>query len=78
MSDPDPRPRPQYGEYASPEEQRARIAKPDVTDALSTGVFVLGVEEGLALVNRQPDIEAVIIDSNGRMHFSAGLEMLGN
>jgi hypothetical protein len=37
MSDPDPRPRPQYGEYASPEEQRARIAKPDVTDALSTG-----------------------------------------
>jgi hypothetical protein len=28
---PDPRPRPQYGEYATPEEQRARIAKPDVS-----------------------------------------------
>lgn len=27
---PDPRPRPQYGEYATPEEQRARIAQPDV------------------------------------------------
>ncbi len=26
---PDPRPRPQYGEYATPEEQRARIAQPD-------------------------------------------------
>ncbi|MFE7844439.1 DUF6264 family protein [Microbacterium sp. NPDC057407] len=25
-----PRPRPQYGEYATPEEQRARIAQPDV------------------------------------------------
>lgn len=28
MSDGDPRPRPQYGEYASPEEQRARIQQP--------------------------------------------------
>lgn len=28
---PDPRPRPQYGEYATPEEQRARIAQPDVS-----------------------------------------------
>lgn len=31
-------PRPHYGEYATPEEQRARIAQPDVTDALSAGV----------------------------------------
>jgi hypothetical protein len=37
MSDADPRPRPQYGEYASAEEQRARIVHPDVTDALHTG-----------------------------------------
>ncbi|QKJ19068.1 DUF6264 family protein [Microbacterium hominis] len=33
----DPRPRPQYGEYATPEEQRARIQQPDVTAALDTG-----------------------------------------
>ncbi|WP_322411865.1 DUF6264 family protein [Microbacterium invictum] len=33
----DPRPRPQYGEYATPEEQRARIQQPDVTVALETG-----------------------------------------
>ncbi|MCR2784372.1 MULTISPECIES: DUF6264 family protein [unclassified Microbacterium] len=38
MSDVDPRPRPQYGEYATPEEQRARIARPDATDALEAGV----------------------------------------
>lgn len=34
----DDRPRPQYGEYATPEEQRARIQQPDITDALLSGV----------------------------------------
>lgn len=38
MSEPDPRPRPEYGEYATPEEQRSRIQQPDVTEALSAGV----------------------------------------
>lgn len=38
MSDADPRPRPAYGEYATPEEQRARIQRPEVTEALDTGV----------------------------------------
>lgn len=38
MSDDDARPRPQYGEYASPEEQRARIQRPEVTEALEAGV----------------------------------------
>ncbi len=31
------RPRPQYGEYATPEEQRARIQQPDLTRLLETG-----------------------------------------
>ncbi|MFB8386417.1 DUF6264 family protein [Microbacterium sp. NPDC055910] len=35
---PDGRQRPRFGEYASPEEQRARIQQPDVTEALSAGV----------------------------------------
>jgi energy-converting hydrogenase Eha subunit C len=35
---PDGRPRPRYGEYATPEEQRARIAQPDATFALDAGV----------------------------------------
>ena len=34
------RPRPQYGEYASPEEQRARIQQPDITRELETGQAV--------------------------------------
>ncbi|MFF0909919.1 DUF6264 family protein [Microbacterium sp. HMH0099] len=37
MSDIDPRPRPQYGEYATPEEQQARIQRPEVTEALEAG-----------------------------------------
>jgi hypothetical protein len=37
MSDPAERPRPQYGEYATPEEQRARIKQPDLTRLLETG-----------------------------------------
>lgn len=38
MSDVDPRPRPQFGEYATPEEQQARIQRPEVTEALEAGV----------------------------------------
>ena len=37
MTDPAERPRPQYGEYATPEEQRARIKQPDLTRLLETG-----------------------------------------
>lgn len=33
----DPRPRPAYGEYATPEEQRARIRQPDATWSIETG-----------------------------------------
>ncbi|MDO8382375.1 MAG: DUF6264 family protein [Microbacterium sp.] len=34
---PDRPARPEYGEYATPEEQRARIQQPDATHALSSG-----------------------------------------
>ena len=47
------------------------------TDALSTSIFVLGTGKGLHLVDSLPDIEAVIIDSEGKMHFSAGLARIG-
>ncbi len=42
-------------------------------DALSTTVFVLGREKGLALINRLEDYEAVIIDGDGVVAFSDGL-----
>lgn len=43
------------------------------TDPLSTSVFVLGVDKGLALVNRLTGIDAIIIDSAGKVHYSNGL-----
>jgi thiamine biosynthesis lipoprotein len=43
------------------------------TDALSTSVFVLGVEKGLQLIDSTPGTEAVIIDNKGNLHYSAGL-----
>lgn len=42
------------------------------TDALSTSVFVLGAEKGMALVNRLEDVDAVIIDGDGKMITSDG------
>ena len=43
------------------------------TDALSTTVFVLGVEKGLTLINQLPDFDAVIITRSGKVHYSDGL-----
>jgi thiamine biosynthesis lipoprotein len=42
-------------------------------DALSTSVFVMGVNKGLALVESLPDVEALIVDADGKMHYSSGL-----
>ena len=44
-----------------------------LTDALSTTVFVLGVERGMALVSRLPGVEAVVVDKDGRIFYSDGL-----
>lgn len=51
------------------------IIGPDstTTDALSTTVFILGLKEGMKLVASLPDIEAIIIDNHGTLHFSNGL-----
>ncbi|PVV08522.1 MAG: thiamine biosynthesis protein ApbE [gamma proteobacterium symbiont of Ctena orbiculata] len=43
------------------------------TDALSTSVFVLGAEKGMALINRLHDVETIIIDKHGKMITSDGL-----
>lgn len=48
-------------------------AEATMTDALSTSVFVLGAKAGIALIDRLPQIDAIVIDAAGRMHYSAGL-----
>ncbi|MCC1496681.1 FAD:protein FMN transferase [Alcanivorax sp. 1008] len=42
-------------------------------DALSTTIFVMGIEEGLALANRMPEVSAIIIDLKGKVHYSDDL-----
>lgn len=42
------------------------------TDALSTTVFVLGAEKGLALIETLDSIDAIIIDRKGKIHYSSG------
>jgi thiamine biosynthesis lipoprotein len=44
-----------------------------LTDGLSTSVFVLGPEKGLALIDRLPGIDAIIIDAEGQLRYSADL-----
>ena len=45
-----------------------------MTDALSTSVFVLGVDRGLTLIATLPDYESIVIDADGRVFYSDGLE----
>jgi thiamine biosynthesis lipoprotein len=42
------------------------------SEALSKTVFVLGVEQGLALIDRLPGVDAVVIDAAGALHYSSG------
>lgn len=57
------------------EVQSVTIVGPDatMTDALSTSVFVMGVEEGLDLIERIDGYDAVVIDANRELHYSSGL-----
>ncbi len=54
----------------------ATVIGPDavISDALSTSVFVMGVDRGLRLIGTLPDYESVVIDANGRVYFSDGLQ----
>lgn len=42
-------------------------------DGLSTTVFIQGLKKGMKLVSELPNIEAIIIDNKGQMHYSTGL-----
>jgi len=42
-------------------------------DALATAVFVLGPEEGRALLEKFPDVEGIIVDGDGKVTASSGL-----
>ncbi|MES2960409.1 MAG: FAD:protein FMN transferase [Pseudomonadota bacterium] len=43
-------------------------------EALSKSLFVLGVERGMALIESQPGVDAIVVDAQGRLHYSTGLQ----
>lgn len=47
-----------------------------IADALSTGVFALGLDEGLALINSLEDYEAVIVTNNKQVYVSNNLDFI--
>lgn len=57
------------------EVRSATIIGPDavMTDALSTSVFVMGVDQGLRLISTLPDYEGIVINAAGEMYYSDGL-----
>jgi len=66
---------PKTGDSAR-ELRSVTIIGPDAitTDALSTSLFIMGIERGMALANKLPDIDAIMIDSKGRFFYSNGLQ----
>jgi FAD:protein FMN transferase len=53
----------------------ASVIGPDATttDALSTTLFVLGAEKGIQLIEKMQNLDAIIIDASGKVHYSSGL-----
>lgn len=45
-----------------------------IADVLSTGVFILGPVDGMALVEKMPNIEAVIVTASNEILISSGLK----
>ena len=44
-----------------------------LNDALSTAVFVLGVQKGMDLLNRTPGYDGIIVDNQRNLHYSNAL-----
>lgn len=47
---------------------------PVLADGLSTGIFVLGPDEGLDLAERLEEVEALLVDADGEILTTSGLE----
>jgi thiamine biosynthesis lipoprotein len=47
----------------------------EIADALATGIFVLGIDVGLDLVNQLKGIECIIVDDIGKIHTSKGIDI---
>lgn len=62
--------------HSARETISASVIGPDATstDALSTTLFILGAGSGIKLIETLPGFDAIIIDSEGVVHYSSGLQ----
>lgn len=65
--------------YPADRCQSVTIVAPKLAfaDALATGVFVLGPERGLALVEKLEGVHALVVGADGTLHVSPGLRKEG-
>ncbi|MFC1899015.1 FAD:protein FMN transferase [Chloroflexota bacterium] len=61
--------------YSSDAAISVTIISKDCTqgDALATGVFVMGVEDGMTLIESLDNVECLIVDNDRNLHESSGL-----
>ncbi|HYE86787.1 MAG TPA: FAD:protein FMN transferase [Vicinamibacterales bacterium] len=65
---------PDYGEPAGGCRSVTIVAsRATLADILSTGVFLLGPDAGMALIERLPDVEGVIVTADNEVLVSSGL-----
>jgi len=65
---------PRTGETVEDVPMSVTVVAPDATtaDALATGIFVLGPEEGMRLIESLPGVEGLIVSEGMRMDTSSG------
>ena len=49
--------------------------KAEIADALSTAIYVMGIESGLHFINQIPKIECILIDEKGTIFSSNNIEL---
>jgi thiamine biosynthesis lipoprotein len=47
----------------------------EIADALATGIFVLGKEKGMELVNKLPGISCIMVDDTGKVYTSDKIDL---
>ncbi len=47
----------------------------ELTDALATSVFVMGVDTGIDFINQLPGIDVIIVDEANQLHTSNGIDL---
>lgn len=47
----------------------------ELADAMATSVFVMGIEVGLNRINQIDQLECIIVDNSGQLHFSKNIQI---